>query len=131
MCAIKFFTERRNRLPKCDMNSFRRDFRKLLIKHFAKDPIDRYQKISEMRDDLRGVLQEVSGVPAMQSEIFSPRHLEENPVKRAWNWITGKSSTDSSITKFIFCHFADADLFAGYDSDRYRTGKEKRRYSAV
>ncbi|MEP7039875.1 MAG: protein kinase [Acidobacteriota bacterium] len=69
----------------------------ILDKAIAKAPIDRYQKISQMRDDLRGVLQEVSGIPAMQSEIFTPRHLEDNPVKRAWNWITGKSSSDNSI----------------------------------
>ncbi len=71
----------------------------ILDKALSKAPIDRYQKISEMRDDLRGVLQEVSGVPAMQSEIFTPKHLEDNPVKRAWNWITGKASAESSIQR--------------------------------
>ena len=78
-------------------DSFPPRLQEIIDKALAKAPIDRYQKISQMRDDLRGVLQEVSGVPAMQSEIFTPRHLEDNPVKRAWNWITGKSSSDSSI----------------------------------
>ncbi len=71
----------------------------IIDKALAKAPINRYQKISQMRDDLRDVLQEVSGIPLMKTDTFAPRHLDENPVKRAWNWITGKSGLDNSIQR--------------------------------
>ncbi len=67
----------------------------ILDRALAKEPKDRYQKISQMRDDLRGVLQEISGMPILQGDSFTPHHLDDNPVKRAWNWLTGKSSADS------------------------------------
>ena len=69
----------------------------VINKALAKAPIDRYQKISQMRDELRNVMQEISGMSGMSGDTFAPRHLEENPVKRAWNWITGKSNTDTSM----------------------------------
>ncbi|REJ77582.1 MAG: hypothetical protein DWQ47_14510 [Acidobacteria bacterium] len=66
-------------------------------KALAKDPKDRYQKIAKMRDDLRDVLQELTGIPSGHSSNLVPRHLDnESPVKRAWNWLTGKSTGDSS-----------------------------------
>ncbi|CAN5843192.1 serine/threonine-protein kinase [soil metagenome] len=68
----------------------------ILDRALAKEPKDRYQKISQMRDDLRGVLQEISGMPILQGDSFTPRHLDDSPVKRAWNWLTGKSSADST-----------------------------------
>lgn len=72
----------------------------IINRALAKAPKDRYQKIADMRDDLRRVLQEISGMPILHGDVYSPRHLEnENPVKRAWNWLTGKSSTDNSIQK--------------------------------
>jgi serine/threonine-protein kinase len=68
----------------------------ILDRALAKDPKNRYQKIALMRDELRGVLQEISGMPIMQGETFTPHHLDDNPVKRAWNWLTGKSVADTT-----------------------------------
>ncbi len=70
----------------------------IIDKALAKDPKNRYQKIAEMRDDLRYVLQEISGVPLMQTDTFKPSHIgDKNPVKRAWDWLTGKSVGDDSV----------------------------------
>jgi eukaryotic-like serine/threonine-protein kinase len=70
----------------------------ILDKALAKEPKNRYQKISEMRDDLRQVLQEVSGVQMNTGEIYAPKFSDgNNPMKRAWNWIRGKS--ENSVSK--------------------------------
>ncbi len=70
---------------------------KILDKALAKNKKDRYQKISIMRDELRAVLQEVSGV-GYSNELYAPAHIgEKNVVKRAWNWIRGK--TDGSASR--------------------------------
>ena len=69
----------------------------IIDKALAKEPKDRYQQIKIMRNELREVLQEVSGTPVLQGDSFAPRHLEGgSAVKRAWNWLTGKSSPDDS-----------------------------------
>ena len=69
----------------------------ILDKAIAKEPRHRYQKIADMRDDLRGVLQELSGIAMFQNDNFVPKHLgTENPVKKAWNWIRGKTGSESS-----------------------------------
>lgn len=65
----------------------------------AKEPKNRYQKIDKMRDELRAVLQEISGLPVMQNDTFAPRHAESSFVKRAWNWITGKTGSESSVNR--------------------------------
>jgi serine/threonine protein kinase/tetratricopeptide (TPR) repeat protein len=68
----------------------------ILDKALQKEPKNRYQKISDMRDDLRNVLQEISGTQSLQGDVYTPRHLDnESPVKRAWNWLTGKTGESS------------------------------------
>jgi len=65
----------------------------ILDRAMAKDPRDRYQKMEEMRNDLRGVLQEVTnaasgGAPVETIAPEPPRHVASvNPVSRAMRWI--------------------------------------------
>ncbi len=68
----------------------------IVDKALAKEPRDRYQKISAMRDDLRAVLQEIAGVPLMPGDTFTPGHADGGVFKRALNWFTGKSTPESS-----------------------------------
>ncbi len=68
----------------------------IIDRALAKNPKDRYQKISQMRDDLRQILQEISGMPVLHGDTYTPHHLDDNPVKRAWNWLTGKSGSENS-----------------------------------
>ncbi len=63
----------------------------IVDKALQKEPKNRYQKISQMRDDLRGVLTEIAGVPLMEGDTFTPDHLDGGVLKRALNWFTGKS----------------------------------------
>lgn len=71
----------------------------IIDKALAKEPKNRYQKISLMRDDIRNVLQDISGMPVFQNDTFAPRHVENNVMKRAWNWITGKSVSENSQSR--------------------------------
>ncbi len=68
----------------------------ILDRALAKNPKDRYQKIAQMRDDIRAVLQEISGVPMLQGDSYVPHHLDNSSVKRAWNWLTGKNAPDAT-----------------------------------
>jgi len=67
-----------------------------------KEPRDRYQKMEDLRDDLRGVLHEVSTAEttgqAFTSVVPEPaRHLAgASPVSRAMRWLKGKSKADST-----------------------------------
>ncbi len=68
----------------------------ILDKALSKEPKDRYQKISQMRDDLRDVLQEISGVQLMPGDTVIPGHVGSGVIKRALNWFTGKSVPENS-----------------------------------
>src|SRR6185295_19859828 len=66
------------------------------------EPRDRYQKMEEVRDDLRSVLQEVSSSEATGQPYTSvmpepAKHLAgANPVSRAMRWLKGKTKTDAT-----------------------------------
>jgi eukaryotic-like serine/threonine-protein kinase len=69
----------------------------ILDKALAKAPKDRYQKISQMRDDLRAVLHMISGMPAGGSgDTYRPSHVDSGVFKRALNWFTGKSVPEAT-----------------------------------
>jgi serine/threonine-protein kinase len=77
----------------------------IIDRALKKDPRDRYQQISQFRDDLRAVVRELaltSGAIIDDSGLpVAPRHLNsEGPMKRALRWfktVTGsESSTGSS-----------------------------------
>src|SRR5688572_29311787 len=72
----------------------------IIDKALAKDPKDQYQKISQMRDDLRGVLHELAGAQLMPGDTFQPGHVEGSVFKRTLNWFTGKSRPETSSGSF-------------------------------
>lgn len=62
----------------------------ILDRAMAKDPRDRYQKIGELRDELRKVLQEISSGAQFEVAPAPARHLRgANPVSRAMRWLRG------------------------------------------
>src|SRR5207253_8621322 len=59
----------------------------ILDRAMQKDPRDRYQKIGELRDDLRKVLHDVAS-GAKYEEASAPKHLSgASPVGRAMRWL--------------------------------------------
>jgi eukaryotic-like serine/threonine-protein kinase len=60
----------------------------ILDKAMKKDPRDRYQKITELRDELRKVLQDVSANAQFEVAAAPARHLSgSSPVSRAMRWL--------------------------------------------
>src|SRR6266849_1462022 len=72
----------------------------ILDRTLAKDPKDRYQKVSELRDDLRVVLREVeSGVSQGFDPVthVAPRHLSgTGRMGRALRWLRGVTGEKTS-----------------------------------
>ena len=73
----------------------------ILDKALAKDPRNRYQKISHFAEDLRSITRELGSeaLPGIDETTtpVAPKHLkQESPVTRALRWLTGSRSTDSS-----------------------------------
>ena len=73
----------------------------ILDRAMAKEPRDRYQKIGEMQEALRGVLSEIS-TPGDTIETVRPappRHVAgANPISRAMRWLRTKSSAQSQTS---------------------------------
>jgi eukaryotic-like serine/threonine-protein kinase len=75
----------------------------ILDRALAKDPKDRYQKVSDLRDDLKDVLREISsGVVSQFDEVaplMTPRHISKRgPVARALRWFRSVRGGESSST---------------------------------
>src|SRR5256714_11012869 len=73
----------------------------ILDRTLAKDPKNRYQKASTLRDDLRAVLREVEAGPAQSfaepMTPIAPRHLSgTGRVGRAMRWLRGVTGERSS-----------------------------------
>jgi serine/threonine protein kinase/tetratricopeptide (TPR) repeat protein len=70
----------------------------VLDRALKKDPRDRYQKISEFRDDLRSIIRELSvvGAPIDESApAVAPRHLNAgSPVSRAFRWLKSMAGVE-------------------------------------
>lgn len=73
----------------------------ILDRAMAKEPRDRYAKITEMQDDLRSVLREISnpGEVAETAMPAPPRHAAgASPISRAMRWLRTKGSTQSQTS---------------------------------
>ena len=68
----------------------------IVTKALQKEPKDRYQKIANMRDELRAVLQQVAGAQIMPGDTYAPGHADGSAVKRMLNWFTGKSAPEAT-----------------------------------
>lgn len=73
----------------------------IIDKALQKEPKDRYQKISQMRDDLRGVLQLIAGPQVMMTDTFAPSHVPGGTVKRVLNWFTGRSAPEMPSSRTL------------------------------
>jgi len=73
----------------------------ILDKALAKDVRNRYQRISQLGDDLRAVIRELGAesLPGLEDNMapVAPKHLEpRNPMARALRWLTGSKPYDGS-----------------------------------
>jgi serine/threonine protein kinase len=75
----------------------------VLDKALAKDPRNRYQRISHFADDLRLIIRELGSdsLPGLDETTtpVAPKHLkQQSPVTRALRWLTGSKSGESSAS---------------------------------
>ncbi len=74
----------------------------ILDRALAKDPRNRYQKISHFANDLRAVIRELGSPDALPgiedaNAPVAPTHLTpRNPMKRALRWLTGSLTGEST-----------------------------------
>jgi serine/threonine protein kinase/tetratricopeptide (TPR) repeat protein len=80
----------------------------IMDRALAKEARDRYQKMEDMREDLRSVLQDIavaetSGVPLESVAPEPPRHLSgANPVSRAMRWLKAITKSESATSSPTF-----------------------------
>ncbi|MFZ1699220.1 MAG: protein kinase [Pyrinomonadaceae bacterium] len=100
----------------------------IVDKALAKDPKDRYQKIAQMRDELRDVLQMVAGAQVMPTDTFAPAHADGGTMKRMLNWFTGKSSPEATSSSQSFPSQISATSQPSFSPDisLTATGTEKK-----
>lgn len=100
----------------------------ILDRAMAKEPRDRYQKMEEMRDDLRSVLQEVStaettGQPYASVTPEPPRHLGgTGTVSRAVRWLKSITRSEAPTTSPTFA----TPTRAGVHETPTLTGQDKK-----
>ena len=87
----------------------------VLDRAIAKNPRDRYQRVTELRDDLKGILREVSGVGVSQFDevapLMAPRHLRsQGAVARALRWFRGVTGGDTGSTAQTLPHSPPAEI---------------------
>ncbi|HMF56785.1 MAG TPA: protein kinase, partial [Pyrinomonadaceae bacterium] len=72
----------------------------ILDRAMAKEPRDRYQKITEFRDELKSVMNEISaGGFTEEAAHIVPRHIaSSNPVSKAVRWLRSMTGSDSHPT---------------------------------
>ena len=73
----------------------------VLDKALAKDPRNRYQKISHFAEDLRAIIRDLGSdsLPGIDEGAapVAPKHLkQDSPVTRALRWLTGSKSPEGS-----------------------------------
>ncbi len=76
----------------------------ILDRSMAKEPRDRYQKMDEMRDELRGVLQEVTDGVAYPGVAPEPaRHLGgQSSMSKAMRWLKSIGRSEAPTTSPTF-----------------------------
>jgi serine/threonine-protein kinase len=67
----------------------------ILDRAMAKEPRDRYQKVADLREDLRQVLREIDSGEHLEVAPAAPRHLPGgNPISRAMRWLRARGGSE-------------------------------------
>src|ERR1041384_3281104 len=65
----------------------------ILDKALAKDPKNRYQKVTQFADDLRSIIRELGSETPADLTPVAPKYLQNaNPVSRAFRWLKAKTA---------------------------------------
>jgi len=70
----------------------------IIDRALQKDPKDRYQKISQMRDDLRGLLAAIGSGSTVHGDAIAPSYADGGVLRKAINWLTGRGGSVGSDT---------------------------------